>query len=191
MKIINTKKITKLLAILFISALTFTACTEEDHDHDDDDHDHEEELITTVKYTLTNGNDVVVLTFSDPDGEGGNDGTYNVSGPLSANKTYTGVIELLNESESPAEDVTEEVKAEGNEHEFFYTTNISRLTIEKTDEDGDGNPLGINTNVTTGIADTGTITVVLKHEPTKPNDGTVAGSGGSTEVDVTFNITIQ
>ncbi len=193
MKISNTIKITKLLAILFISALTFSACTDE-HEDDHEDHDHEEELITTVNYTLTNGNDKMVLTFSDPDGEGGNEGEYSVSGnitALTANTTYTGVIELLNESESPAEDVTEEVKAEGDEHEFFYTTNISRLTIEKTDIDVDNNPLGINTNLTTGIADTGTITIVLKHEPTKPNNGTVAGSGGSTEVDVTFNVTIQ
>lgn len=63
MKITNTLKITRLLAILLISFLTFTACS------DDDDHDHdegtEEELITTVRYTLTNGNNIVTLTFSD------------------------------------------------------------------------------------------------------------------------------
>lgn len=188
MKITNTTKITKLLAILFISALTFTACS--DDDHEEEDHDHEEELITTVNYTLTNGNDVITLTFSDPDGEGGNDGTYTISGPLTASTTYTGAIELLNESESPAEDITEEVKAEGDEHEFFYTTTVSGLTIEKTDTDG-VNPLGIETSVTTGSAETGTITVILKHEPTKPNDGTSTGAGGSTDVEVTFTVTVQ
>ena len=96
MKITNTLKITRLLAILLISFLTFTACS------DDDDHDHdegtEEELITTVRYTLTNGNNIVTLTFSDPDGEGGNDGTYSISGDLDENLTYTGLIELLNET---------------------------------------------------------------------------------------------
>lgn len=183
-------KTIKLLAILFVSALTFSACSEDDHDHDDD-HDHEEELITTVKYTLTNGTDIVTLTFSDPDGEGGNDGSYNVSGPLTSNTTYTGVIELLNETESPAEDITEEVKEEGDEHEFFYTTDITGLTITKTDVDANNNPLGIETDVMTATAGTGVITVVLKHEPTKPNDGTADGANGSTDVEVTFNVTVQ
>ena len=85
MKSINT---IKLLAILFISSLTFTACS----DNEEDDHDHEEELITTVTYTLTSGNDIVTLKFKDIDGEGGADGTYTVSGALSANTTYSGSI---------------------------------------------------------------------------------------------------
>ena len=190
MKISNTIKNTKLLTILFISVLAFTACSDE-HDDDHEDHEHEEELITTVRYTLTNSKDIVTLTFSDPDGEGGNDGTYDVSGPLTANTIYTGAIELLNESESPAEDITEEIKVEDDEHEFFYASNISDINIVKTDNDGNGNPLGIETTLTTGAAGTGTITVVLKHEPKKPNDGTVTGSGGSAEVDVTFNVTVQ
>lgn len=189
MTLTNTTKITKLLAILFLSTLTFTACSD---DHDDDhDHGSEEELITTVKYTLTNGNDVVTLTFSDPDGEGGNDGTFLISGPLTSSTTYTGVVQLLNESESPAEDVTLEVKAEDDEHEFFYTTSVLGLSIEKTDTDGNGNPLGIETSVTTGSDGAGTITVTLVHEPTKPNNNTVLGASGSTDVQVTFNVTVQ
>ena len=186
MKISNTNKIIKLLAILFISALTFTACSD---DHNDDDHDHEEELITTVTYTLTNGNDVVTLTFEDLDGEGGNAGTYNVSGPLTASATYTGAIKLENTTESPSENITEEILAEADEHEFFYT-NTAGLTITKTDTDGT-NPLGIETTVIAGAAGTGTLSIILKHEPTKPNDGTSAGAGGSTDVEVTFNVTVQ
>ena len=185
-------KTIKLLAILFVSALTFSACSEDDHDHDDD-HDHEEELITTVNYKLTpdGGGTEVILTFSDPDGEGGNDGKYSASGSLLANTTYFGAVELLNETENPAEDITEEVKEEGDEHEFFYTTDITGLTISKTDVDANNNPLGIETNVMTGAAGTGVITLVLKHEPTKPNDGTADGAGGSTDVELTFPVTVQ
>ena len=43
----------------------------------------------------------------------------------------------------------------------------------------------------TGAAGTGTVTIVLKHEPTKPNNGTAAGAGGSIDVEVTFPITVQ
>lgn len=190
MKITSTAKIIKFLAILFISALTFTACSEDDHD-DHDDHDHEEEVITTLNYTLTNGGDIVTLSFKDLDGEGGNEGTYAISGSLKANTTYTGAIELLNETESPAEDITEEIKEEDDEHEFFFTSSVSGLTISKTDTDGNGNPLGLETSITSGAAGSGSITVVLKHEPTKPNDGTSASAGGSTDIEVTFNVTVE
>ena len=187
MKITNTIKITKLLAILFISIFTFTACSDDDDDHD---HESEEELITTVKYTLTNGSDVVTLKFSDPDGDGEIEPIYEVSGNLTANSTYTGMIELLNETESPVEDITEEVKDEADEHEFFYTSNVSGLAITKTDTDVNGNPLGVETSLITTGEGSGTLTIVLKHEPTKPNTGS-EDAGGSTDVEITFNVTIN
>jgi len=132
----------------------------------------------------------VTLTFTDLDGEGGMDGIYDVSGPLTANARYTGDMRLLNATESPAENITEEVEDEGDEHEFFYL-NTAGLTITKTDVDDDGNPVGLKTLVTTGDAATGTITAILKHEPTKPNDGTTADAGGSTDVEVSFSIEVQ
>ena len=186
MKNSKSMKTIKLLAILFISTFTFTACSDDDHDHD---HDHEEELITTVTYTLTNGTDIVTMIYSDEDGDGGNPATYNISGPLTANTIYTGVMKLENTTESPAEDITEEVKAEGDEHEFFYVSTVGRIT--KTDVDANNNSLGIETTLTTGAAGTGAITIVLKHEPKKPNSG-LTDAGGSTDVEVTFNnITVQ
>jgi len=184
----NTLKTIKLIALFFIATLTITSCSDDDHDHD---HDHEEELITTVTYTLTNGNDVVTLKFTDLTGESTDDATYEVSGPLTANATYTGVLKLENETESPAEDITEEVKAEDDEHEFFFASSVSGLAITKTDTDGNGNPVGIESSLTTGPAGSGTLTVVLKHEPTKPNDGTSANAGGSTDLEVTFTISVQ
>ncbi|MFK2820221.1 type 1 periplasmic binding fold superfamily protein [Flavobacteriaceae sp. LMIT009] len=184
-------KTLKLLALLFVSSLTIVSCS----NNDDDDHNdgNEEELITTVMYTLTNnanGADVVTLTFTDLDGEGGADGVYNISGPLTANATYTGAIEFLNETENPAEDITEEVEEEGDEHEIFYSNTVG-LTITKNDTDGDGNPLGLETTLTTGAASNGTITVILRHEPTKPNDGTAAGAGGSTDAQVSYSVVVQ
>ena len=190
MKILKTNTI-KLFALLFISSFALSSCSD---DHDDDhDHGSEEELITTVTYTLTSGNDVVTLNFQDLDGEGGLAGTFTpVNGVvLKANTIYSGVIKLQNETESPAEDITLEVKAEGNEHEFFYSTNIAGITVEKTDTDVNGNPIGITTSLSTGSAGSGTMTVILKHEPTKPNNGTSANAGGSTDVEVTFNVSVQ
>ncbi|MBU2952084.1 type 1 periplasmic binding fold superfamily protein [Tamlana agarivorans] len=182
-------KTVKLLALFFVANLAFVGCSSDDDDHHD--HDHEEELVTTVIYALTNGNDVVTLTFQDLDGEGGNDGTYIVSGPFTANTFYSGRITLLNETESPAEDVTEEVEHEGDEHEFFYISTPNDITILKTDVDDDGNPIGIETTLKTGDAGTGSLTIILKHEPNKPNNDTPTDAGGSTDIEVTFPITVQ
>lgn len=190
MKNLKSIKTIKLLALLFVSSLVIVSCSSDD-DHNDDDHDHEEELITTVTYTLSDGTNVITLTFQDLDGEGGTAGTTDVSGPLAASTTYTGSIELLNETESPVEDITEEVEEEGDEHEFFITSTVAGVTITKDDVDGDGNPIGIESTLTTGAAGTGSLTIILKHEPTKPNDGTSAGAGGSTDVEVTFPIEVQ
>lgn len=118
----------KLIAVLFISSILLSSCSD---DHDEEGHDHEEELITTVTYTLTNGTDIVTLKFQDLTGGSIEDATYAISGPLTANTTYTGSVELLNETESPADNITIEVQEEGNEHEFFYTSSFTDVLISK------------------------------------------------------------
>ena len=178
----------KLIALLFISSILLSSCSD---NHEDDDHDHEEELITTVTYTLSNGADIVTLKFQDLTGGSIEDATYDVSGPLTANTTYTGSIQLLNETESPAEDITEEVQEEADEHEFFYASSVAGVSITKTDMDSNGNPIGIGTALTAGNAGTGTLTIILKHEPTKPNNGSSDAAGGSTDVEVSFLIEVQ
>ena len=183
----------KITAIALFALFTFSACNNDD-DNSSHNQQHEEEVITTVTYTLTNAsnsNDVVTLTFKDLDGDGPNVGTTTVSGNLKANTTYNGAIKLLNETKNPAEDITAEVQSEGKEHELFYTTTVGGVTINKTDNDTDGNPLGLVTKLITTNGGTGSLTIVLKHEPTKPNNGTAAGAGGSTDVQVTFsNVTV-
>lgn len=187
----KTMKTIKLLALFFISSLALVSCSDDDHD---DDHGDEEELITTVIYTLTNdadATDFVIATFTDLDGEGGEDGTTVTVGNLTANATYSGTIKVWNATEDPAEDITLEIEEEDNEHELFYSSTVSGISISKDDTDEDGNPLGLETTLTTGDAGTGTLTVILKHEPTKPNDGTSADAGGSTDFEVTFDIEVQ
>ena len=193
----KTMKTTKLLTILFISALSFSACSDnDDHDHDDHDHGEHEDEITQLVYTLTNtvnSADVVTFTFTDEDGEGGADGTTQVSGNLKANATYKGALELLNLEEG--EDVGAEIAEEDAEdHEIFYITNVAGLQFETTDVDADLNPLGFNTDVTAGAAGTGQLTIFVVHEGKKPNDGTTedALSGeGTTDIEQAFNVTVE
>ena len=197
-KTIKTMKTIKLLAILFISSLVFVGCSSDDDDHDHD-HDHEHEEVNTVRYTLTNdndGNDVVTFTFKDLDGEGGADGTFEISGPLTANADYTGVLQLLHEHEDgDIDDIGAEIaEDEADEHEMFYTTNIAGLSFDTTDVDGDGNPLGFETEITTGAAGIGSLTISVIHEGKKPNDGTISdalSAAGTTDIEITFSISVQ
>lgn len=172
---------------------TFNAC-----DDDDPVIENPEELITDLTYTLTpvGGGDVVTLSFQDRDGDGGNDPDILVSGPLAANAAYTGSLELLDASDaSDIEDITEEVEEEDDEHQFFFLVSSADLTIAYGDSDGDGNPVGLVTDVTTGAAGSGTLTVILRHEPNKDASGlsinTPELAGGETDIEVTFSVTIQ
>lgn len=192
----KTMKTTKLLAILFISALSFTACSEDDdHDHDDHGHGEHEEEITRLVYTLTNtanSADVVTFTFTDEDGESGADGISEESGNLTANATYEGKLELLNLEEG--EDIGAEIaEDDAEDHEIFYITNVAGLQFDTTDVDANSNPLGFDTDVTVGDAGTGVLTISVVHEGKKPNTGIedALSGDGTTDIEVTFNVTVE
>ena len=187
-------KTIKIIALLLISSLTFTACS------DDDDNPvavNEEEVITTMNITLTptDGGDIVTLTSVDLDGDSGPTAPVVTGGTLAANTTYNATIELLNETEDPAEVITEEVAEEDEDHQFFYATSVTSTTFSYSDEDADGNPVGIAFSVVTGDSDEGTITVTLIHEPNKSasgvSDGDITNAGGETDIEVSFPITIE
>ncbi len=75
----------------------------------------------------------------------------NEAGNLSSNTTYSGSIELLNEAETPAEDITEEVTEEKEEHQFFFTVGGSITEVIYTDEDDNGDPVGLSFALTTPV----------------------------------------
>ncbi|MFK7935983.1 MAG: type 1 periplasmic binding fold superfamily protein [Saprospiraceae bacterium] len=185
------KKFQFLTFALFATSLLFTAC-----EQDDPEIPNEEEVITTLNYTLTpeGGGAEVTMRFEDLDGDGGN-APEITGGTLAANTTYRGSLELLNEQESPAEDITEEVAEEDDEHQFFFSTTLNGVTVSYDDTDGDGNPVGLSTLITTGDADSGNFTVTLRHEPDKGADGVADGkidnAGGETDIEVTFPVEVQ
>lgn len=186
----TTMKNYALYSFILLTGLLFTACSDDDTPPAQVN---EEEVITTLMVTLTsNTGQTITLNSQDLDGDGPNDPTISVSAPLSVATTYSGVIELLNETVSPAEPIHEEVAEESAEHQFFYTQggNIN-VTTNYEDFDGNGNPLGLSFSLSTTSAGQGTMTFTLRHEPIKPNDGTLSGAGGETDISVTFPITIE
>ncbi len=179
------------IALVFATSLLFTACEKDDPVIPD-----EPELITTLNYILTpaGGGAVITLSFQDLDGDGGNAPTI-MGGTLTANQTYTGVLELLNEAESPVENITKEIEEENVEHQFFFQSDISNLTITYNDQDTEGNPIGLSSTLITEAAASGSITITLRHEPNKSASGVAQGdltnAGGETDIEVTFPIDVQ
>lgn len=180
------------LATLILTLFSFSSCED-----DDPTPPNEEELITTLTVTMTpqGGGDVAVFQFRDIDGEGGNDAVIT-GATLVANTTYDATIELLNESESPAEDITAEVRKEGEDHQFFFATTAGvNLSYAYNDTDSNGNPIGLETLFQTSDASSGQFQVTLRHEPNKTASGVSAGdisnAGGETDIEVIFDIEIQ
>ncbi len=172
--------------------LSLAACSD---DVDDPEIENEEELITSLYLTLTDqSGGAYAFTFYDLDGDGG-DAPVMTTAPLPANSTFTASIELLNEAEDPAEVITEEIEEEDDEHQFFYIVSGANLTVSYDDEDDNGNPIGIKTNMTSGDVSTGTLQVILRHEPAKDaagvSDGQIANAGGESDIEVSFPIVIQ
>jgi hypothetical protein len=178
-----------LIAVLWVSVY-FSACVK------DPIIPNEEEVITTLRYTLTTDSVGVpiVLSFQDLDGDGGNAPIIS-GGTLAANTTYTASLELLNEIANPAEDITDEIAAEAEAHQFFFQTNLNGLTVDYDDVDADGKPIGLATKVTTTDAASGTITIILRHEPNKTAanvaNGDITNAGGETDIQVTFTVDVQ
>ncbi len=186
-----TKHSTFILFLLLLTA-TFVSTGCED---DDPEVPNEEEVITNATFTLTSANgDIVLFTFLDPDGDGGTAPIITQAGNVAPNTTYNGSLALTNASDpTDIEDITAEVREEDEEHQVFYSTSTGlNMTFAYDDVDGDGNPLGLMTNVTTGESSSGTMTVVLRHEPNKGATGIAINNpdaaGGETDIEVTFEV---
>ncbi|MDT0607451.1 type 1 periplasmic binding fold superfamily protein [Croceitalea rosinachiae] len=184
-------KAVKFLSMLALSGVLFISCSDDDDTPPEEVN--EEEVITTMTVALApqGGGDTITLQSRDIDGDGPGAPVVTVSGSLAGNTTYTGAIVLLNETETPAEDITEEVAEEDDEHQFFFQTTGSIASVDYGDTDGNGNPVGIVFTLDTDTAGAASITITLRHEPKKPNDGTLADAGGETDIAQTFDLTVQ
>jgi len=188
-------KTIKFLSLSLIATAFFTSCSSDDNASGGAVN--EEEVITTLTATLTGGGQVITLTSRDLDGaEGPNAPIITVSGNFAPNTTYNGSLDLLNEAASPAESITEEIFDEADEHQFFFNvSNALGSFAYAAPNDENGHPVGINFTLATGAtAGTGTLRVVLRHQPNKSatnvSNGDITNAGGETDIEVNFPITV-
>lgn len=180
----------RLSALCVLFAATVVGCKKDDHSHD------EEELITTVNVKLTESGTTTATTFTfrDTDGPGGNAPTKFDTIKLAPNKTYNCEITLLNESVTPAEDKTPEIRTEANDHQFYFSPTSVNITVSNLDTDSRSLPLGLTSRWTTGAANavgvTGSIRVTLKHKPGTKASGDDE-SKGETDIQIAFPAVVR
>jgi len=188
-------------------ALALVACGEDAVDVVD------QELITRVELVMVpmGGGPTVTAVFDDPDGDGGE--APNVDAfTLTVGTTYATSVRFLNALETPAEDITVEVRDEGDQHQVFFTGTAvdgpasdlpgGALTHAYTDADVNGLRVGLE-NTLVAAPGTGDLTVTLRHLPpvnglpvkTAALAGDVRASGftalpGATDAQVTFPVAI-
>jgi len=182
------KQLSYLMAALMMVTFVATGCKK-----DDKEPENEEELITTLKLTFTEvgGTATSTVTFKDADGPGGNAPTQNEQIVLSPNKQYNCTVQVLDESKSPAEDITEEVKKEANDHQFYFEPAGVNITVTGLNTDPNGRPLGVTSRWNCGAASgPGTVKVTLKHKPGAKGSND-AVTVGETDIEVTFAARVQ
>lgn len=180
------KKYLLIISSLLVMTLLFTACSKDKAGEGND-----EEVITTmnVKFTPVGGGAAVTFSFDDPDGPGGNAPAQNVI-TLTRGVSYNVVVELLNKTVSPAENITDEVAAESAAHRFYYETTTPGLTISNLNNDTNGAPLGISSTWTAATAGAGNTKITLRHYPGTPPGKEAAdlvnSTKSATDIEVNF-----
>ncbi len=197
----------QIMPVLFIGTLaTLAAC-------DDGGEGTENEVITTVTLTVTPsaGGAAVTAGSDDPDGDGGAAPTIT---PLTlAPGSYTATVRFQNKLEDPPEEITDEVRDEGGEHQIFFTGTAvdgpasthagAAVTHAYADTDPNGLPIGLS-NTFVAVAGTGQLTLTLRHLPPlngvavktsaaaeQVKTGGIDALGGSTDATVTITATVQ
>ncbi|MBM4391156.1 MAG: hypothetical protein FJ090_08545 [Deltaproteobacteria bacterium] len=195
------------LALIPLFLLAACADTEKPHEHN------EGEVITTIvlDFAPTSGT-ATSYTWADPEADGSpviDDIT------LADGETYAVSVSFLNELEDPPEDITEEVGAEDDQHQVFFTgsavqgpatgDNAAAVVSHAYDDaDENGFPVGLENTVASITPGSGTLTITLRHLPPE-NDvavktgtlaedvaaGGIAALPGDTDVSVDFALTVE
>ena len=199
------KNIFKLNYLLYavLTLFIFTACEEDEAAPEEEN---EVEVFTDVKLVFTpiGGGAAVEAAAQDPDGAGVQELQVLGAINLAANTEYLLSLMIENCLEDPCEDINEEIAEEAEEHQFFFaftndafTSPVGNGNMDNASDpinyigfDGNGNPVGLNTNWTTGSASTGTFTVQLQHQP-DVKTATSGSTDGDTDFALTFNLNIN
>ncbi len=198
--------------LLTLCGAAVPACDDDGASDTDGSQSEETEVITTVTLTFTApGQDPIVASFDDPDGDGGASGTAEPI-ILAPATVYALEVEFFNGLQDPPESIGEEVAAEAEEHQvLLYGSSVTGpgsagdglLTHAYADVESDYGPnvagsdlpVGLLNTVTTDAAGTGELRVMLRHLPElnaaaqkTPDLAMLFAEGGTTAGDVDADV---
>jgi hypothetical protein len=184
----------KMTLVAAIATVLATACKKDKDDPSaPQPAPNESEVITTLKLMFDDTSSAdkdAVAVFDDPDGEGGNAPVRHDTIKLTANTTYLMEMIILDRTKAPADTISNEVRKEANDHQFFFhhaNANVSSAYLD-VDSNTPPLPLGLRTKWETGSASSGSTRIILKHQPGIKNG---SEAQGETDLDVTFSIRIE
>lgn len=181
-----------LVGSMMVLALAVSSCKKDDTD--DPKPSNPNELVTTLRVYFTEsltGTIADSVTFRDIDGPGGTAPVQD-SLILDANKEYSALVVVLDESKNPVDTISNEILEEDEVHEFVYESSPSSgfLTTTIIDNDGDGDPLGLQLLVQTFSAGTGSWKITLRHYDSEQDKDDDTNNYDS-DVEVTFGVRIN
>ena len=188
-------KTTRIIFSVIVISSVFYSCKDKDKDPSNPAPINPQELITTVKLTLTDASDsnnTFTVQWKDTDGPGALAPVIDTL-VLDTSKTYNAVVSVLDETKSPVDDITTEIKEEAESHQFFYTlsSNLTgRVSITRTDKDLNNLPVGLELQLSTtaGTSAQGTLNVVLSHYDGVPK---TASPSAESDIDITFPVRLK
>ncbi|TDQ19190.1 hypothetical protein DFQ04_1007 [Algoriphagus boseongensis] len=197
------KNLRKLpLYLLAILAFGFASCESEDPEKENDGEVITDVILTFQELDASNNPVGAAVSFKASDPQGIEVGATPTIQPVNVTKgkKYQMTIEVLNSIEG--EDITEEILAEADEHQFFFLgSGITSNILTTSYADGNGVALGLK-NLVTVSSSPGTnntqLQVILRHDLDKnfpgannPNFANYIQAGGETDLDITFPVVIN
>lgn len=179
----------KTMIVLVAASVAIASCSKEKGVAPVDDN----EAITTATLQLTNAGSATDVVTATVENLNTSAVFTNATLRLKPNTTYNAKVLLFDKTKTPTLDVSAEVSNERNEHLFIYTpASTLKLTVTITDRDTNPAPgpypVGLTSTFVTGVASTGKLQLVLKHQPNAKN-GTP--TPGTTDLDTSFDVVIQ
>ena len=154
------------------------------------------ELITRIDLVFTDAtNKPTTFSFQDIDGDSRTPPEKFDKIILAKGQTYTLKIEVFDDTKFPVKAISDEILEESDVHLFIFKSNPTGLLITTvTDKDLNGMPVGLSSSVkAASSAGSGLFQVILKHQPELNGVKVKTGKeeGGSTDIDITFEVDVR
>ena len=140
--------------------------------------ENEHEAINKLELNFSEPNGVVKsFVVEDADGDGGNPPSRIDTILVKSGKQYSVTVKLYNITNKVIKDVSSTVQAQSYSHEFFFIPTGVTVSIQKTDKDKNGYPVGFQSNWDFSATGKGSILLKLMHKTALkgPNDGPNVG----------------